>query len=151
MWSRRLDQRKRWRSISYILLEWIIQSLSHAAVNHPPKGGLLQCAQEHSDPRGAGYLSTPTDQSVPANGFTPSPSTFHSCMCVRVCVVWCVCGGEPPFALEPWWPLRSPSHFHGCSWPPPFALNPSAAFSSSLLPTLSLPSSCNYITCTMSF
>lgn len=118
MWSRRLDQRKRWRSISYILLEWIIQSLSHAAVNHPPKGGLLQCAQEHSDPRGAGYLSTPTDQSVPANGFTPSPSTFHSCMCVRVCV-WCVCGGEPPFALEPWWPLRSPSHFHGCIWPPP--------------------------------
>lgn len=51
----------------------------------PTKGGLLQCAQEHSDPRGAGYLSTPTDQSVPANGFTPSPSTFHSCVCV--CVV----------------------------------------------------------------
>lgn len=150
MWSRRLDQRKRWRSISYILLEWIIQSLSHAAVNHPPKGGLLQCAQEHSDPRGAGYLSTPTDQSVPANGFTPSPSTFHSCMCVRVCVV-CVWGRA---SLCPWTMValevaQSLPRVH--LTPPPFALNPSAAFSSSLLPTLSLPSSCNYITCTMSF
>lgn len=147
MWSRRLDQRKRWRSISYILLEWIIQSLSHAAVNHPPKGGLLQCAQEHSDPRGAGYLSTPTDQSVPANGFTPSPSTFHSCMCV-----WCVCGGESlPLPLNHGGPWGRPVTSTGAFDPPPFALNPSAAFSSSLLPTLSLPSSCNYITCTMSF
>lgn len=83
MWSPCLDQRERWRSISYILLEWIIQSLSHAAVNHTPKGGLLQCAQEHSDPRGAGYLSTPTDQSPPANRLTHSPSTFHSSALVR--------------------------------------------------------------------
>lgn len=78
MWSPRLVQGERWRSISYILLEWIIQSLSHAAVNHTPKGGLLQCARERSDPRGAGYLSTPADQSRPANHLTPSPSTFHS-------------------------------------------------------------------------
>lgn len=78
MWSPCLVQRECWRSISYILLEWIIQSLSHAAVNHTPKGGLLQCAQERSDPRGAGYLSTPADQSRPANHLTPSPSTFHS-------------------------------------------------------------------------
>lgn len=118
MWSRRLDQRKRWRSISYILLEWIIQSLSHAAVNHPPKGGLLQCAQEHSDPRGAGYLSTPTDQSVPANGFTPSPSTFHSCMCV-----WCVCGGESlPLPLNHGGPWGRPVTSTGAFDPPPLLL-----------------------------
>lgn len=100
-----LDQRERWRSISYILLEWIIQSLSHAAVNHTPKRGLLRCAQERSDPRGAGYLSTPTDQSLPANRLTPSPSTFHSsalvwkgmCDHVYVCVHEVPCGGEPPF------------------------------------------------------
>lgn len=116
MWSPRLVQRERWRSISYILLEWIIQSLSHAAVNHTPKGGLLRCAQERSDPRGAGYLSTPADQSRPANHLTHSPSTFHSSalvwkvrdrvnMCVRAV---CFGGGGPVFALEPWWPLRSP-------------------------------------------
>lgn len=87
-----LGPRKRWRSISYILLEWIIQSLSHAAVNHTPKGSLPQCAQEHCDPRGAGYLSTPTDQSLPANGLTPSLSTFPSSICVSACSeVMCVC------------------------------------------------------------
>lgn len=129
MWSQCLDQRERWRSISYILLEWIIQSLSHAAVNHTPKGGLLQCAQKHSDPRGAGYLSTPADQSLPCQ--PPHTLSFHFsligfgvegqcvvCEHVYVCLCACgevVCGGEPPFALEPWWPLRSPSHSGGCS------------------------------------
>ncbi len=157
MWSQCLDQRERWRSISYILLEWIIQSLSHAAVNHTPKGGLLQCAQEHSDPRGAGYLSTPADQSLPANRLTPSPSTFHSSAlvwkgmcgvwtCVRVCACGeVVCGGEPPFALEPWWPLRSPSHSGGCSWPP-LSLNQSATLSLVALITLHVPCPFNLAT-----
>lgn len=62
-------------------------------------------------------------------------------MCMCVCVFLCacgevVCGGEPPFALEPWWPLRSPSHSGGCSWPP-LSLNQSATLSTPLLPSLS--------------
>lgn len=144
MWSRRLDQRKRWRSISYILLEWIIQSLSRQS---PAKGGPASVCTGALWSEGS-RISLHTDRSKRACQRLHTLS-FHFSL-VYVCVV-CVWGGEPPFALEPWWPLRSPSHFHGCIWPPPFALNPSAAFSSSLLPTLSLPSSCNYITCTMSF
>lgn len=97
---------------------------------------------------GAGYLSTPTDQSLPANRLTPSPSTFHSSAlvwkgmcgvwpCECVCVCSCgevVCGGEPLFALEPWWPLRSPSHSDGCSRTP-LSLNHSATFSPPLPPS----------------
>lgn len=144
MWSQSLDQRKRWRSISYILLEWIIQSLSHVAVNHTPKGGLPQCAQEHSDPRGAGYLSTPTDQSRPANGLTPSPSTFHSCarmLCEVVCVCVCVERASPcPWIMVA---LEVPQSFWLVPLTPPNQ-NAPLLFSS-------LPCSCNYITCTMSF
>lgn len=50
---------------------------------------------------GAGYLSTATDQSLPSDRLTPSPSTFHSLalMCVCVCVGW----GQPSISPEPWW------------------------------------------------
>lgn len=148
MWSPCLDQRERWRSISYILLEWIIQSLSHAAVNHTPKGGLLQCAQEHSDPRGEPDIS-PHRQikaCLPTASHPLFPLFTHRLWCgracvvsnhVNVCVCVCgevVCGGEPLFALEPWWPLRSPSHSDGCSRPP-LSLNHSATFSPPLPPS----------------
>lgn len=71
------------------------------------KGGHLQRAQERSDLRGgAGSLATATDQSLPSDRLTPSPSTFHSLALV------CVWGGvgrttQPPYTPEPWWPLRS--------------------------------------------
>lgn len=145
-----LDQRERWTSTSYILLEWIIQSLSHAAVNHTPKGGLLQCAQERCDPRGAGYLSTPGDQSLPADRLTPSPSTSHSSALAQrgyVCGVWpcesmCVWGRA---SLCPWTmvALEVPQRRGtGAGSRPPLTVLPSLH---------SLPCSSNYITCPMSF
>lgn len=69
-------------------------------------------------PRGAGYLSTLTDQSLPANRLTPFPSTFHSSALVwrGVCGVWTcmcasavmVCGGLPLNHGGPWSPPVTP-------------------------------------------
>lgn len=42
-----------------------------------------------------------------------------------------MCGGESRFALEPWWPLRSPSVTLKGSLDPPLSMNHSTAFSSS--------------------
>lgn len=90
MWSRRLDQRKRWRSISYILLEWIIQSLSHAAVNHPPKGA---CFSVHRSTLIRGEPDISPHRQIKACLPTAShpllPLFTRVCVC-GVCVWFCL-------------------------------------------------------------
>lgn len=76
---------------------------SHTKGGPPPA-----CTGALGSEGGAGYLSTATDQSLPPDRLTPSPSTFHSlalmCVCVCVCLWW---GDSLPLPTEPQWPLRS--------------------------------------------
>lgn len=145
MWSQCLDQRKT-LEVHFLHLIRVDYSVPQpcSRQSHTKGGPAPVCTGALWSEGGAGYLSTPTDQSRPCQ--PPHTLSFHFSligfgveghvwcvnMCVRV-VRWG--GGLVPFALEPWWPLRSPSHFGGCSWPP-LSLNQSATFCPALPPSL---------------